>query len=77
MLSHYHCCAGDQIIKNKEKEKVKNYTDLKKEVKNFWNISFVAVMVIVIEALRAISKDFKFWLEKLYLKPLQQIWDIL
>lgn len=35
MLSHYHCCAGDQIIKNKEKEKVKNYTDLKKEVKNF------------------------------------------
>lgn len=59
---------GDQRIEKNEKEKIKNYADQKKEVKMIWNISFVAVMVVEIEALRSISKDFQFWLEKLDLR---------
>ena len=52
-------CTSDPQIKEKEKDKVKNYTDLKYEILNIWKneIPQVDIFVVLMGALGMVSKN--------------------
>ena len=58
-------CPFDQRIEKKEKNKVKNYTDLKYEMLNVWKneVTKVNIVPVVIGALRMVSKNISRYLE--------------
>ena len=47
----------DIRVKDKEKEKIENYQDLKPEVKRIWKLRKVTVVPIIIGSLGTVSKD--------------------
>ena len=54
-------------MKNKEKEKIENYQDLKWElpVKWIWKLRRVTVVPVIIGALGTVSKDIEKWLAEI------------
>ena len=49
-------------MKDKWKEKIENYQDLRRELKRIWKLRRVTVVPIIIGALETISKDIEKWL---------------
>ena len=58
-------CLFDTRVKDKEKEKIDNYQDLKRELKRNWKLRTVTVVPIMIGALGAVSKDIEKWLAEI------------
>ena len=58
-------CPFDMQVKDKEKEKIENYQDLKQELKWIWKLHWVTVVPIIIGALGTVSKDLKKWLAEI------------
>ena len=58
-------CPFDVQVKDKEKEKIENYQDLKQELKWIWKLHRVTVVPIIIGALGTVSKDLKKWLAEI------------
>ena len=52
-------------MKNKEKEKIENYQDLKWELKWIWKLRRVTVVPVIIGALGTVSKDIEKWLAEI------------
>ena len=61
-------CPFDTRIKEKEKEKVEKYQDLKREIKRIWQCKEVTIIPIIIGTLGTVNTNFKLWLKKLELK---------
>ena len=55
----------DVIVKEKQKEKVEKYQDLKKEIRRFWKLRNVEIVPAVIGALGSVSAGFDRWMGKL------------
>ena len=55
-------CPFDIRVKYKEKEKIENYQDLKRELKRIWKLRRVTVVPIITGALGTVSKDIEKWL---------------
>ena len=62
-------------IKKKEKDKVKNYTDLKHEILKMWKNEVIKVSIVpdVISALGMVSKNISRYLEILGLDGLEEL----
>ena len=58
-------CPFDMPVKDKEKEKIENYQDLKQELKRIWKLCRVTVVPIIIGALGTVLKDLKKWLAEI------------
>ena len=58
-------CLFDTRVKDKEKEKIENYQDLKWELKPIWKLCTVTVVPIMIGALGTVSKDKEKWLAEI------------
>ena len=58
MLHHHR-------VYEKESEKVQKYQDLKREIRKLWGITRVEVVLVVVDALGAVSKRLDTWLDKL------------
>ena len=58
----------DKRIELLEQEKVKNYSELMREIKKIWNLSQAVVIPVVIGVLEVTSKRLKDWLNKLDVK---------
>ena len=54
-------CPFDIRVKDKEKEKIENCQDLKREVKRIWKLRKVTVVPIIIGSLGTVSKDIERW----------------
>ena len=52
----------------KEKEKIENYAELRREIKKIWNCREVKVVPVVVGALGTISRNLKGYLKNLGLK---------
>ena len=61
-------CPGDGRVEMKEKEKIENYAELKREVKKIWNCREVKVVPVVVGALGVISRNLKGYLKDLGLR---------
>ena len=59
---------GDKRIELKEHGKIKNYSELRREVKKIWILSQVVVVPVVTGSLGVTSKRLKDWLEKVNVK---------
>ena len=55
----------DVRVKEKEKEKVEKYQDLKKEIKRLWKLGNVEIVPVVVGALGSVSAEFERWMGKL------------
>ena len=58
-------CPFDIRVKDKEKEKIENYQDLKWELKRIWKLRRVTVVPIIVGALGTVSKDIEKWLAEI------------
>ena len=58
-------CPFDTRVAEKERQKIDHYQDLKGEVQKIWNCRSVSVIIIVIGALRTVSKHLRMWVSKL------------
>ena len=58
-------CPFDIRVKDKEKEKIENYQDLKREVKRIWKLRKVTVVPIIIGLLGTVSKDIERWMAEI------------
>ena len=58
-------CPLDFRIKDKEKEKIDIYQDLKYEIKRLWKCRKVEVIPVVIGALGTVHSNLEAWLEKI------------
>ena len=56
---------GDGRVSDKEKEKMEEYQNLKREIKEIWNMRSVIVVPLIVGALGSITKKLDEWLEKL------------
>ena len=56
---------GDKRIVEKENEKVKKYSELKREIARMWNMRTVQEIPIVVGSLGSVAKNLLKWLEKL------------
>ena len=56
---------GDSRISHKEKEKVEKYQDMKREIKEMWNLRNVVVVLVILGALGSITKKLGEWIKKL------------
>ena len=56
---------ADVRVKEKEKEKVEKYQDLKKEIKRLWKLGNVEIVPVVVGALGSVSAEFERWMGKL------------
>ena len=54
-------CPFDTRVKEKEREKIEKYQDLKREIGRLWECRKVTVIPVVIGALGTIGKNFKSW----------------
>ena len=50
---------GDIRVSEKEKEKIKRYQELKREIKRMWNMRCIKVIPVVVGALGSTSKKLK------------------
>ena len=55
----------DVRVKEKEKEKVEKYQDLKKEIKRLWKLGNVEIVPVFVGALGSVSAEFERWMGKL------------
>ena len=55
----------DIQVKDKEKEKIENYQDLKRELKRIWKLRKVTVVPIIIGASGTVSNDIEKWLTEI------------
>ena len=62
----------DKRIELLEQEKVKNYSELMREIKKIWNLSQAVVIPVVIGVLEVTSKRLKDWLKKSNIELLQK-----
>ena len=60
-------CPFDTRVNSKEREKVENYQDLKRELYRLWKCKEVNIIPVVVEALRMVPKGLPRLLEKLRL----------
>ena len=58
-------CPFGIRVKDKWKEKIENYQDLRRELKRIWKLRRVTVVPIIIGALETISKDIEKWLAEI------------
>ena len=58
-------CSFDTRVKDKMKEKIENYQDLKRELKRIWKLRRVTVVPVIIGALGTVSKDIEKWLAEI------------
>ena len=58
----------DKRIELKEQEKIDSYSEVRREVKKFWNLSQVVVVPVVIGAQGVLLKRLTDWLKKLDVK---------
>ena len=58
-------CPFDIRVKYKEKEKIENYQDLKREFKRIWKSRRVTVVSIITGALGTVLKDIEKWLAEI------------
>ena len=49
----------------KEKEKVENYQDLKRQIRRLWKLRNIEIVPVVIGALGSVSGEFDRWMGKL------------
>ena len=61
-------CPGDSRVELKEKEKIQNYAELRREIKKLWKCKEVKVVPVIIGALGVISKNLKNYLKLLEVK---------
>ena len=59
---------GDCRIREKEIEKIEKYQNLKRELKRFWPLKKIEVVLLVVGALGCISKGFSGWMDILGIK---------
>ena len=52
-------------VEEKEKEKVRKYNDLKKEIRRLWKLRNVEIIPVLIGALGSVSAEFDKWIGKL------------
>ena len=57
-------CSGDRV-KSKEIEKIEKFQLLKDEIAYLWRMRKVCIILIVIGALRVVTKDFRQFVERL------------
>ena len=55
-------CPFDSRIEEREKDKMRGYNNLKRELKRIWNMPVKVIPVVVVGALGAIPKKLKQWL---------------
>ena len=55
----------DNQMKDKEKEKIENYQDLKRELKRIWKLRKVTVVPIIIGASGTVSNVIEKWLTEI------------
>ena len=58
-------CPFDIRVKDKEKEEIENYQDLKRELKRIWQLRSITVVPFIIGALGTVSKDIEKWLAEI------------
>ncbi len=58
-------CPFDTRVKNKMKEKIDKYQDLKREIKRIWKCKEVNIIPVVIGALGTIHRNMPVWMKKL------------
>ena len=56
---------ADVRVKEKEKEKVEKYQDLKKDIKRLWKLGNVEIVPVVVGVLGSVSAEFERWMGKL------------
>ena len=56
---------ADVRVEEKEKEKVRKYNDLKKEIRRLWKLRNVEIIPVLIGALGSVSAEFDKWIGKL------------
>ena len=56
---------ADVRVEEKEKEKVRKYNDLKKEIRRLWKLRNMEIIPALIGALRSVSAEFDKWIGKL------------
>ena len=66
---------GDNRAELKEHKKVDKYSELKGEAKKIWNLTYVGIVPIIVEALGITSKNLKDCLGKLELKSSIELWQ--
>ena len=59
---------GDTRIKQKEKEKIEKYQDLKREIARLWCLRKVTVIPVVVGALGCVTKEAEQYIEKIGIK---------
>ena len=52
-------------VGGKEREKVENYQDLKREIERLWKLKIIEAVPVVIGALGSVTKEFYRWIKKL------------
>ena len=58
-------CPFDTRVKNKTKEKIERYQDLKKEIRRIWKCKAVDVIPVIIGVLDSIHNSMPGWMRKL------------
>ena len=58
---------ADVRVGEKEREEVEKYQNLKREIGRLWGLKMVD-MPVVIGALGSVTKEFDWWIEKLWIK---------
>ena len=56
---------ADGRVHEKEREKVEEYQDLRREIGRLWQLRKVQVVPVVVGALGSVTKEFDRWIEKL------------
>ena len=55
----------DSRVRTKEREKIEQYGNLKREIATMWGMKKVTVIPVAIGALGAVSKESDKWIEKI------------
>ena len=55
---------ADVRLEEKEREKLKKYQEVKREIRKLWKLKMVEVVPVVIGALGSVTKGFDRWIEK-------------
>ena len=58
-------CLFDTRVKDKEKEKIENYQDLKRKLRRIWKLCTETVVPVINGALGTVSKDIEKWLAEI------------
>ena len=58
-------CLFDTRVKDKDKEKIENYQDLKRKLRRIWKLRTVTVVPVMIGTLGTVSIDIEKWLAEI------------